>query len=153
MTEREEEKGFVVKDRRIFSEDGDSKNNVAEESPKKNTAENENADPQTAEGEPLGDEKKNGEKKPGRAGEPPPQAREVDFSSFLFSLYTSAVLHFGDVEDPVTGKKEKNLAAAKQMIDIVSMLEEKTRGNLNSDEQGTIDALLYELRMRYVKES
>ncbi|MDD2672604.1 MAG: DUF1844 domain-containing protein, partial [Syntrophales bacterium] len=68
------------------------------------------------------------------------------------SLGTSVVFHFGDIPDPVTKKAERNLDAAKQSIDIISMLEEKTRGNLDENEKKLMTELLYELRMRYVRE-
>ncbi len=77
----------------------------------------------------------------------------VDFSSFIYSLSTSALYHLGEIPDPVTRKREKNLPMAKQTIDIIAMLKEKTRGNLNRDEEEMIDGILYELRMKYVKAS
>lgn len=77
----------------------------------------------------------------------------VDFSSFIYSLSTSALYHLGEIPDPVTRKREKNLPMAKQTIDIIAMLKEKTRGNLSRDEEEMIDGILYELRMKYVKAS
>ncbi|MCG6538370.1 MAG: DUF1844 domain-containing protein, partial [Syntrophales bacterium LBB04] len=59
---------------------------------------------------------------------------------------------FGDFPDPETKQADKNLTAAKQIIDTLSMLKEKTEGNLDENEQNLIDGALYELRMRYVKE-
>jgi hypothetical protein len=67
-------------------------------------------------------------------------------------LSTSALFHFGDFPDPEGGKTEKNLPAAKQTIDILDMLNEKTKGNLNENENNLIQGALYELKMRYVKE-
>jgi hypothetical protein len=61
-------------------------------------------------------------------------------------------VHFGDIPDPVSGQPaEANLGAAKQMIDILSLLEEKTRGNLTAEERQLLDQLLYELRLRFVE--
>lgn len=77
---------------------------------------------------------------------------EIDFSTFIFSLSTSALFHFGDFPDPSTQKAEKNLLAAKQTIDLLGMLKEKTRGNLDPGEEELLDNFLFELRMRYVKE-
>ncbi|NPV04808.1 MAG: DUF1844 domain-containing protein [Syntrophaceae bacterium] len=77
----------------------------------------------------------------------------MTFSAFVFSLGTSAMLHFGDFPDPVTKKAERNLEAAKQTIDILGILKDKTKGNLSDDEERLLDSLLYELRMRYVRES
>jgi len=76
----------------------------------------------------------------------------VNFATFVFSLSSSAILHLGEIPDPTTGTKKKNLPMAKQTIDILAMLEEKTKGNLTSDEGEFLKNILYDLRMRYVKE-
>ena len=60
--------------------------------------------------------------------------------------------HFGDFPDPVTKESKRNLAAAKQTIDILTILKTKTEGNLDEDENQLLDDILYELRMRFVKE-
>jgi len=88
----------------------------------------------------------------GRGPSEEAQPPEMDFAGFVLSLSTTAMFHFGDLPDPVTKKAEKNLAAAKQTIDILGMLQEKTAGNLTADEKNILDAVLFELRMRYVKE-
>lgn len=132
MEEDKKEKGFTVRDRRRFDESGDLKKG-ADEKQAVDTA------------EPKGG--------PGR--EIPAEARdlpEMDFSTFIFSLGTSALFHFGDFPDPSTQRAEKNLPAAKQTIDILGMLKEKTRGNLESAEAELLENFLFELRMRYVKE-
>jgi len=76
---------------------------------------------------------------------------EINFTSFIFSLSTSALIQLGEVEDPFTQKKSKNLPVAKQTIDLIGMLKEKTKGNLTSDEEKFLDNVLFDLRMRYVK--
>ena len=76
----------------------------------------------------------------------------MDFSSFVFSLSTSALLHLGEVPDPLTQKIEKNLPLAKQTIDLLGVLRDKTRGNLDQEEENLFDHLLYDLRMAYIKE-
>ena len=74
--------------------------------------------------------------------------------SFVLSLVHTAAVHFGDVADPGTGERHApNLPLAQQMIDILAMLEEKTRGNLSAEERQLIDQVLYELRMRFVEVS
>ncbi|MBI5966674.1 MAG: DUF1844 domain-containing protein [Deltaproteobacteria bacterium] len=83
----------------------------------------------------------------------PPSLPEINFSSFIFSLGTSTLLHLGEVPDPVTQKREKNLPLAKQTIDILGMLREKTQGNLTPDEQKLIENLLTDLRWRYIREA
>jgi hypothetical protein len=132
----EEKKGFVIKDKRIFDESGQTRG--AEEAPKTETEEKMAAE--TPDAEP--------EKEMGKDEYLP----EINFPSFIISLSTTALFHFGDFPDPETKKAEKNLTAAKQIIDTLSMLKSKTEGNLNENEQNLIDGALYELRMRYVKE-
>ncbi|OEU62899.1 MAG: hypothetical protein BBJ57_08495 [Desulfobacterales bacterium PC51MH44] len=77
---------------------------------------------------------------------------EINFPTFIFSLNTSCLVQLGMVEDPVSGKKAKNLVLAKQTIDILGMLEEKTHGNLKKEEASMLKNILYDLRMIYVKE-
>jgi hypothetical protein len=77
----------------------------------------------------------------------------INFATFIFSLNSSALVQLGMMEDPMTGENVKNLPLAKQTIDILSMLEEKTRGNLAADEAAMLKNILYDLRIHYVKES
>jgi hypothetical protein len=121
------EKDFIVKDKRTFDESGEIRQKEEEKPDQAEQA-----------------TKSEGEKKE--------FLPEVNFSSFVFSLSTSVMYHFGDFPDPVSQKTEKNLAAAKQTIDILGMLKEKTEGNLNDNEKELLDGMLFELRMRYVKE-
>jgi hypothetical protein len=76
----------------------------------------------------------------------------ISFVAFVLSLAHTAAVHFGDVPDPVSGEKgQANLPAAQQMIDILSLLDEKTRGNLTAEERQLLEQVLFELRMRYVE--
>jgi hypothetical protein len=76
----------------------------------------------------------------------------VSFAQFILSLGTTAAIHFGDLPDPATGELgETNLQAASQMIDLIAMLQEKTRGNLEPAESKLLEDLLYDLRMRFVQ--
>jgi hypothetical protein len=77
----------------------------------------------------------------------------VDFHTFVLSLGSSALLHLGELEHPEGGEVEKDLPLAKHTIDILSMLEQKTKGNLTSAEEKLIESLLYDLRLRYVNAS
>jgi hypothetical protein len=78
----------------------------------------------------------------------------ITFPAFVLSLAHTAAVHFGDIPDPVSGRTaERNLAAAQQMIDILSLMESKTRGNLTAEERQLLEQILYELRMRYVEVS
>ena len=83
--------------------------------------------------------------------ETPSDAQRLTFTAFVLSLAHTAAVHFGDVPGPEGEGQEVNLPAAQQMIDILSLLEEKTRGNLTVEERQIIDQLLYELRLRYVQ--
>ena len=85
----------------------------------------------------------------GGAGEP-----TINFASFVLSLVHTAAVHFGDVGDPSTGEHlAPNLQLAQQMIDILAMLEAKTRGNLSVEERQLIEQVLYELRVRHLEVS
>ena len=76
----------------------------------------------------------------------------VTFIGFVVSLAHTAAVHFGDVPDPVSGETiPANLPAAQQMIDILALLDEKTRGNLTAEERNLLDQILYELRLRFVE--
>ena len=79
-------------------------------------------------------------------------ASAVTFLGFVLSLAHTAAVHFGDVPDPVSGETaHPNPAAAQQIIDILALLEEKTRGNLTAEERQLLEQIVYELRLRYVE--
>ena len=105
----------------------------------------------------MTDEKQENSDKAGPGGQQKstatPPLPTLNFATFIFSLNSSALVQLGMIEDPMTGDKAKNLPLAKQTIDILSMLEEKTRGNLTGEESGFIDNILTDLRLRYVKTS
>jgi hypothetical protein len=145
----DEKKDFEVKDHRIFSQDGQETGPTDQESPASSPTDKEQAAAA-----------KNGEVREPEAPETsqadksdePPPLPEINFATFVVSLNASALLHLGAIEDPTTGKTEKNLPMAKQTIDILSMLEEKTAGNLPKDEENLLKNILYDLRIIYVKE-
>jgi len=76
---------------------------------------------------------------------------ELTFTTFVFSLASSAAIHFGDVPSPTGEKTEPNLEGAAQMIEILSMLDQKTKGNLTAEEHQLLEQVLYELRLRFVE--
>ena len=76
---------------------------------------------------------------------------EVNFSTFIFSLNTSALVHLGEIPEFGSGEIKKDLTLAQHTIDTLAMLQEKTAGNLVEDEKGLLEHILYDLRMRYVK--
>jgi len=75
---------------------------------------------------------------------------KIDFPTLIMSLASASIISMGKVPDPQTGKTVKNLRLAQQNIDIISMLEEKTRGNLTDQEQDLIKNVLYELKLGFV---
>jgi hypothetical protein len=75
----------------------------------------------------------------------------VTFSTFILSLNTAALVHLGEIPDPITNKKEVNLTLAKQTIDTLEMLKEKTKGNLTVDEEKLLQSILYELKLKFLK--
>ena len=86
------------------------------------------------------------------AQQDPHDSSAISFPAFVLSLAHTAAVHFGDIPDPVTGQAAPlNLQAAQQMIDILSLLEQKTRGNLTAEERQLLEQILYELRMRYLE--
>ncbi len=76
---------------------------------------------------------------------------EISFSTFIISLSTQALMHLGEVPNPLSGKVESDISVAKQMIDIIGLLREKTRGNLDQGEDKLVEDVLFDLRMRYVE--
>ena len=81
-----------------------------------------------------------------------PSGSGINFAAFVLSMAHTAAVHFGDIPDPVSGKDgDANLQAAQQMIDILALIEEKTRGNLTAEERQLLEQVLFELRMRYVE--
>ena len=79
------------------------------------------------------------------------QKMEIDFATFIMSLASAAYCSMGLAPNPLTKKVEKNLTSAKQQINLLEMLKEKTKGNLSKDEDNTLEAMLYQLHMMYVK--
>lgn len=77
----------------------------------------------------------------------------IDFETFVLSLSTSAMLHLGQIPNPDTNQPEPNLPLARQTIDILALLQAKTKGNLTEREARVLDDLLYDLRMRFLEAS
>jgi len=80
---------------------------------------------------------------------PPPS---LDFVAILFTYVHTALMYLGDVKDP-EGKESENLEGARQMIDILEVMQQKTRGNLTNEEAQYLESALYDLRMRYMKKA
>jgi len=133
--EQEDDQGFRVTDKRLFTEDGKVREDGAEEV---------RSSPETA-------------KAPGNkpsaaapAETPPGTGGQIDFPSYVLSYYTQSLVLLGEVPNPYTNKKEEDLEAARHMVDILGMLKDKTRGNLSAEEAQLLDSVLYEVRLKYM---
>ena len=79
-------------------------------------------------------------------------APALSFTAFVLSLASSAAIHFGDLADPKSGQtSQPNLEGAAQMIEILALLDQKTRGNLTAEERQVLEQVLFELRLRFVE--
>ena len=121
--EQKEGKGFAVNDRRGFEADGTARQEPEEHSARGRPEHARDMDPE--------------------------QLPEIDFSTFVLSLSTSAMVHLGEGPHP-DGTRRKDLVLAKQTIDILGMLKRKTEGNLTDEEARLLGELLYDIRLRYV---
>jgi hypothetical protein len=133
-----EDKGYTVEDRRFLHKSEEEKAKIKEEEAARQSGA-------------AAAEKAFKESTREAPGEMP--LPEITFASFLISLSSSAFIHLGDIPDPVSGETKKDLSLAKQTIDLLGLLREKTRNNLQEDEEKLFDHLLYDLRMRFVRET
>jgi len=78
------------------------------------------------------------------------EKKAIDFNTFVLSLVSSAQVHLGLIPNPVTKQTETNIEAARQTIDIIAVMKDKTKGNLTADEERLLDYCLYDLRMKFV---
>ena len=131
--EKESPRGFRVTDRRRFSDEGDAQ--PGGEAPEASSASEPEAPPAMATPAP----------------DPVLPDEPVNFSTFVLGLSTQALFHLGEIADPSTGGAHADLAAAKHVIDILGILKTKTRNNLEHAEERLLDAVLYDLRLKYVE--
>jgi hypothetical protein len=124
MSESEKPSGFVVTDRRVFSTEGEA--------------------PKPSESQPAGTSA------PSERSEPSRPLPPVDFTTFILSLSSSALMHMGDLPGPQPGPTKRDLPLAKHTIDLLSLLQQKTHGNLSPDEDKLLESVLYDLRLRVV---
>ncbi len=139
--EEEEESSFRITDKRQFREDGDRRESIEDETPPTEQAQPESPSP--ASSAEAGAAPVVGEAPPGT--QPP-----IDFPSYILSYYTQGLVLLGEVPNPYSNKKEEDLQASKHTIDILGLLEEKTKGNLSEEEQKLLESVLYELRMKFM---
>ncbi len=152
--EKEEESAFKVTDRRQFTAEGEIREQQQPDSgeqapPRKeeppNASQEEKPKPEAAQ-EPVQTE----EAKPTAEQDP---GQGVNFASFLLSLATTGMVHLGEIPEPGSGQKMEDLGAARQMIDILGILKEKTEGNLSAEEDHLLENVLYELRLKFMEKS
>ncbi len=141
MAEKEEDKGFVIKDRRRFSPEEPEE--AKEAQPESGTAATGGEESEKAPGPGVGEEAQQ------QRGPFP----EVTLATFVFSLSSSALVHLGEIPEPETNITRVDLPMAKQIIDTLGMLQDKTKGNLDPDEDRLLRSVLYDLRMRYISKS
>lgn len=91
--------------------------------------------------------------KSGQAQAAEPAADKIDFVSLLFTYVHTALIYLGEAEDPVQKTTSENIEGARQMIDILELMQQKTRGNLSTEETQYLESALYDLRMRFMKKS
>lgn len=140
--EEQQQSWFKVTDRRKFTPQGEIRRETQQEPPQGEA--------------PPKEEKPSGASGEGEASQESPRSdasEPMNFSSFLLSLATTGMVHLGEIPEPTTGQRSENVDAARQMIDILSILKEKTKGNLSAEETHLLDGLLYELRMKFLTKS
>jgi Domain of unknown function (DUF1844) len=155
MAEREEEeksRGFKVDDRRRFSAEGELKPEhqgaaQQESEPQRSRPQTEGVPPHIMEGAAP----RTSERRAAAMGSAAASHPEINFTTFVVSLSTQALMHLGEIPDPMTNQQQRDLSGAQHMIDILGMLQEKTRGNLDHDEEGLLRSILFDLRMKYVE--
>jgi hypothetical protein len=140
--DEKEEKGFVIKDRRKIS---------LEDTEQERKSEPVEEEARTEKPEASQQEAAEGSQKPHEQRSIP--LPEVTMATFIFSLSSSALLHLGEIPDPETTNVRVDLPLAKQIIDTLGMLQAKTKGNLDPDEDSLLKSMLYDLRLRYVQKS
>jgi hypothetical protein len=82
-----------------------------------------------------------------------PEPEGLSFTAFVLSIASTTAIHLGDLPDPSSGLRAPDLPAARQMIDVLALLDRKTRGNLTAEERQVLEQVLFELRMRFVSAS
>ncbi|MBN1773776.1 MAG: DUF1844 domain-containing protein [Deltaproteobacteria bacterium] len=139
MAERKETDGVKVKDRRVSAQE-EQPRTPASDARAAEAAGAGSASAAKAEGEER--------ERDATCDEPIP---EVDFVTFVVSLSTNALVSLGLLPRPDTGEKQRDLPLARQTIDILTLLQQKTKGNLTGEEERILDTVLYDLRMTYVQ--
>jgi len=155
--EEEKERGFKVADRRRFSAEGEAKPEV-EDRPAETPKSSETRAASSAQGGPSAGAQAEASAAYQKAASAQPGAADVGpqdltFASFVVGLSTEALALMGEMPHPATGERMHDLLGAQQLIDIIAILQAKTRGNLTHDEETLLEAILFDLRMKYVEKA
>jgi len=134
MDKEPEEPAFRVTDKRMFREDGELREKAVEREKKPDPS------PSARGAQPSADP-------------PPGTAPQIDFASYILSYYTQGLVFLGEAPNPFTNQKEQDLESARHMVDILGMLQEKTKGNLTREEDQLLESALYELRMKFMSKA
>ena len=129
-----DEKTFKTQDRRPIDEKGEMRKDLPDEK---------ESDKKQNDGDSPQEEKTDERREP----------LQINFETFVVSIHTSAMMYLGTLPNPIDGTKKKDLPLAKQNIDILEMLQDKTKGNLSNDEEKLLSAALYDVRMKYIEQS
>jgi Domain of unknown function (DUF1844) len=150
MEESDDKRGFKVQDRRRFSAEGEAKAGAEDTPTESSEALDIKSKPAASGPEPSATPQAGASqpKASRQSSEPPP---ELTFAAFLWSLSEQALAALGEIPDPMSGKVTHDLTLAQQMIDIIIMLRDKTRGNLDPHEQALLKEILSGLQMKYVE--
>ena len=170
MTEEEEKsRGFKVADRRRFSSEGEAKadqqdrvderpeeiKKPAAAKPAESQAQSTPKIPEEAIPSPGEQAEASAAYEKAASSQPSPDLgpHDITFASFIVGLSTEALALLGEMPHPATGERIQDLGGAQQIIDIIGILRDKTRGNLSRDEDSLLDAILFDLRMKYVEKA
>jgi hypothetical protein len=136
---KDESEGFKITDKRSFREDGGPRAEELGKEPPKDSPK-----------EPPSDPFKVVDSSGASNEAPPGTGAKIDFPSYILSYYTQGLVLLGEVPNPYTNQKEEDAEGARHTVEILTMLQEKTRGNLSKEEEQLLEGVLYELRMKFM---
>ncbi|MBM3791131.1 MAG: DUF1844 domain-containing protein [Acidobacteria bacterium] len=135
MSKGQEEQDFKITDKRSFREDGERREEAPDREVSRDT---------------KGEDRIRAERPPDTEPRSPQGEAKIDFPSYVLSYYTQGLVLLGEVPNPYTQKVEEDADAARHTIDILALLQEKTKGNLTAEEVQLLESVLYELRMKFM---
>lgn len=155
--EKKDNADFKVEDRRRFAADGTERRSAeAEAAPSASSSSSASEGPAPKDDDSAASSQshtkstKDPSSSASSAGSKPSSLPKIDFSTLLFSLYHAALVHLGEVEEE---EAQANLPMAKQSIDLLDVLKQKTKNNLTKEEEVLLDGFLFELRMQFLQKN